>query len=406
MTIPFKPAMLAAIFLTAMTLYFQNAENSDFLSVYLAGLSFANGQLDHIYPALKPVFDLSYASEWDALAQSRGVSASTQLFPFIYPPLWAVVASWGAPLADMSTISVWLPLVNSVLLLGCSWLGWRITRSTLPSALWLSVGFLTMATTTYGYLALAQGQPQILTSFLILLAIERSRADAPLTAGACLALAASIKLYPLLLVTLWLARKDWRAVASFAVFGAALAAASVGLAGWQLHQEFLAQISVISNSVLVTPMSYNFSALVTVIGGDVFSGPQPFAEPTPAILSLVNKGLLLATLVAAGLYAIRITQAELYTRLWPLFLIGVSFFSPMSWSFHFITALAFAPQAIASARIWPKLCLLYLAVASFMGWALVIETESLRYLIVYSLGLTSLGALALSFVLAKPAPAT
>ncbi|MDX1739050.1 MAG: glycosyltransferase 87 family protein, partial [Alphaproteobacteria bacterium] len=51
-------------------------------------------------------------------------------------------------------------------------------------------------------LALRENQPQILVSFLILLAIERERAGWNIAGGAALALAASIKLYPALFALL------------------------------------------------------------------------------------------------------------------------------------------------------------------------------------------------------------
>ncbi|MEP3346507.1 MAG: glycosyltransferase family 87 protein [Litoreibacter sp.] len=398
----FKPALLCLVFLAAMTLYFQGAANSDFLAVYLAGLSLANGMPDQVYPALIPVFDLSYPDSWRELATAKGVDETTMLYPFIYPPLWAVIASWVAPLISLSKVSIGLPVINSALLMGCSWLAWRITRSAVPLTLWLSVGFLTMATTTFGYVALAQGQPQILTTFLILLAIERSRADAPITAGGCLALAASIKVYPMLLVVIWLARKDWRSVASFIGFGVLAIIASVGLAGWPLHQTFLAQIGVISGSVLVTPLSYNFTALMTAFTQNVFAASDTFTSTTPSGLSLVNKIALILALLTAVVSAARASTDTLYACVWPLLLLAVSFFSPMSWSYHFLSTLAFAPLVFASDRVLPKMGLAYLVVASSIAVALVIGDEMPRPHMLFFAGLSSLVALAAAVLTARP----
>ncbi|PTX57058.1 uncharacterized protein DUF2029 [Litoreibacter ponti] len=401
-----RPALLTVVFLTAITLYFQGTTNSDFLAVYLAGMSYADGQFDQVYPAAHAVFDLSYPDSWDARAAELGVDADTTLYPFIYPPLWAAVSSLVAPHVPLSVVSIGLPLINGALLLACSILAWRITRTTVPVTLWLSVGFFTLVTTTYGYVALAQGQPQILTTFLILLAIERGRADAPLTAGACLALAASIKLYPLVFVVIWLATRSWRAVAGFAVAGAVLAGASIALTGWPLHQDFLAQIEIISGSVLVTPLSYNFSAVVTALTEDVFASGGGFSAAAPAALGLINKMALVACLVAAALAAHRATPQQLYCGVWPLLLIAVSFFSPMSWSYHFLTALAFAPLAFATDRVTPKLCVLYLLIASsiVLALSLSVADEATRAMILFISGVSSLAALTVALMLTRRGP--
>lgn len=397
----FRPAVLAALFVAAMTAFFHGSVPSDFLAVYFAGLQFGAGQYEQIYPAVAPVFDLSYPASWDALAQARGIDAQAKLYPFIYPPLWAAMGAWIAPIS-VPVIAAAVAFANACLLAACSYLGWRITRSTLPLTLWLTAGVVSMATTTFGFVALSQGQPQILTTFLILAAIERAQARAPVTAGIALAVAASIKLYPLIFVALWLARGNWRAAASFAVAGAALATLSVSLAGWPLHREFLAQIGIISDSILLTYLSYNLSAVIAAFSVDFVSTPMPYSAAANPAVALISKLALLLSVGIAMWAARGASERVLYTQVWPLTLIAVSFFSPMSWSYHFLTALAFAPLALEQSRMSAKICFGYLCVVTSVVTSLVAISFLVDKATLFASGVSALAALTALFCLARP----
>jgi len=60
--------------------------------------------------------------------------------------------------------------------------------------------------------------------------------------GALIAVAAACKIFPVLLVVLFLQRRNWRALASFAVTGIGTAALSVAVFGWNVHRTYLQQV--------------------------------------------------------------------------------------------------------------------------------------------------------------------
>lgn len=60
--------------------------------------------------------------------------------------------------------------------------------------------------------------------------------------GALIAVAAACKIFPVLLVVLFLQRRNWRAFASFAVTGFGTAAISIAVFGWNLHRTYLQQV--------------------------------------------------------------------------------------------------------------------------------------------------------------------
>jgi len=332
------------LFTLAIYVVFQHAAFADFKAVYFAGLQYANGEFDQVYPPIAPLFDLSYPESWDQLNSNTGIEPKDRLYPFISPPLWAAVASWVLPHIPLWLIFQAVLLINAGLVVGMGLLGWRIARSDLNPNFWLSLVCALCVGTAFGYVALRQGQPQIFISFLVLLAIERSRAKAPIMAGASLALAASIKLYPLLFILIWIARKDWRATFSFAAVGAALGALSILIAGWPLHELFLAQINIISNTALVTALSYNLTAAMTAI----VTLNLPDMGPQFAVNLLPNVGLsvklsLITAAFITFVWSMRVDEDDIYRKVWPIWMILVSFLSPMSWGYHYLPAIALFP---------------------------------------------------------------
>jgi len=60
--------------------------------------------------------------------------------------------------------------------------------------------------------------------------------------GALIAIAAACKIFPVLLIVLFLQRRNWRALVSFAVTGVGIATTSIAVFGWNLHRTYLYQI--------------------------------------------------------------------------------------------------------------------------------------------------------------------
>ena len=335
-----------------------NGPSPDPYATWLAGEMFAAGNLAAVYPAPEAVFTMRPPEAWIAVEAAR--AGPDQLYPFLYPPIWA---AWAGELGGVVDFDRLLPLataINAALLSGMIVLAWRAVRAEMALWLWIAIAAAAMLTTHVGYTALQQNQPQIAVSFLIVLAIERSRANANGAAGAALALAAAIKVYPALFALLWLAARNYRALASFTVCGGALAALSVFLAGWPLHLAFLGQLATISDSVLMTPINYNLAGLAAQ-----FSDPSGFqfvqsagdsatgaarsgwhVTGKGAVWALLSKLALVAALAALMAAFARADTATRHIWLWPCAIGVIALLSPLTWAYHYLPVFAFLPVLI------------------------------------------------------------
>ncbi|WP_164512281.1 glycosyltransferase family 87 protein [Oceaniglobus ichthyenteri] len=326
---------------------------ADLLAVWMAGEGFSNGNPAIIYPPDDTVFTMRPDPAWRTLAAEIG--HTERLFPFVYPPIWAVLVGW----ADLSfaSFAFGARCVNYALLALIPILSWRALgreMAFLPHAILVT---LVMFGTFFGTSAIDEIQPQILVATLTLVFLERLRANAPITAGAALAVAAAIKLYPALLIVIVLARRQYRVAASFAVVGGALAAASIWLAGWPLHVEFLRLIGVISDTGLSLSLSWSFDKLIgqwffadslmrispmMPLGLDPEGGWRVMAKPP--VWQAFSKLSLLSMLVVLAIWARRAPDND---AVYPVAMIVLALLSPIAWAYHFIAPVAFAPMLIS-----------------------------------------------------------
>ncbi|MEM8631243.1 MAG: glycosyltransferase 87 family protein [Pseudomonadota bacterium] len=328
---------------------FRSLTSPDLLAPWLAAEWFQNGQLGDVYPSQQALFDVRAPQSWQEAMAERGYDGI--LFPYIYPPLWAAML---APITAMGNYPAFHSIVLAVhhlCVLGMLFLAWRTAAPAMPLTLYLLLGLLCFLLTPIGALALFQNQPQILVSFLTVLAIERARAGAGRTAGAVLALAVAIKLAPLFLLPAICAVGRVRpTLLAFVLVGGGLGLGSIALAGWPLHVEFLSLLSTISGTSLASPSSWTLTALLAQANG--FDGAL-FVPLLPGIIEddgwwIGPRSLALATITTTCQIAIAVLAAWQIRRgagvlIWPATLIGLSLCAPISWSFHYLAPLAFLP---------------------------------------------------------------
>lgn len=336
---------------------FSGAQSPDLMATWLAGYFYGTGALVQVYPSDTTVYTMLPPSDWWPYLQSQGRAHA--VFPFVYPPLWAALASWITPYVGIDGFRTGASVVNPVLLAGmvtlaCRAAGLRAGALVLGTGL----GLVGMLTTLPGAVALEQNQPQILVSFLIVAAIERDRAGAARLAGGALAVAAAIKLYPVLLALLWIAARRWRSATAFAVAGGAMGLASIALAGWPLHQTFLHEVGIIKNTVLVTSFTYGLDpTLAQFFAADRLSFVAGLDNPADAAVlagwSVLTKGTVWSAASIAGIAGLTSGTALWLSRkpgtpvlIYPAFLTALALLSPLSWGYHYLPALAFAPVLI------------------------------------------------------------
>lgn len=324
---------------------------ADFLALWMAGEAVANGTPALIYPPDTTVFTMTPPPEWRQVLTARG--HTDPVYPYIYAPIWAWLMAPVTQLTSFETANLVVRGVNGALLAGALLAARTLATPGASLGLWLGAGAAIFLISTAGSVALVQNQPQILVAFLTVLAIERAERGAPVLGGLLLALAAALKLYPALLALLWLARGQNRAFMVFVVAGGALAGLSVLLAGWPLHARFLELISIISNSVLSTPLSHTIDApLALALWPQAFDFITDPAQPgdsgwlvmqKPAAFALFGKALQLATLAGLALMGRRGMAASAF---WPLAMTLLSLTAPLAWSYHYLAPLAFAPALL------------------------------------------------------------
>lgn len=342
---------------------------SDFRALWLAGQSLLQGDPGSVYPADTTVFTMQPPAGWAPLAQAQGFEGDS--FPFIYPPLWAWLAGHLATAIPFATADTAMRALNPVLLVAMLLLARRLAAPTVPVLVYLLAGLAFMTLTPVGLLALAQNQPQILVGFMMLLALERLESGHPRAAGVVLAVAAAIKIYPVLIAVVWLLLRQWRAVAAFALTGAALAVASVAVAGWPLHAEFLHMLGVISRTAMITSITYTADAsLAQFLFPDSFhlvradtsaDGPVAYGwlvMAKPLALRLVTNGLTVMTLWLAARSLARRSDATDRAAIWAAVLILLSLLGPISWCYHYIAPLAFLPMLFARMRATAALAII------------------------------------------------
>ena len=364
-TVPWRdPRLLAAILLlvpvviAAVWLARPLGVPADLLAVWTAGEFWQMGRTGEIYPPPGELFTMLPPAGWvEWLAVNEGYEGA--VYPFLYPPLWAVVMGTLAPadFAPVATVALW---VNASLLAATVILAIRATGALLHPVLHVVFVLVIFSTTHIASVGFLQGQPHILVAFLIVLAIERSRAGAGTAAGVALAVAASIKLFPAVYAVIWLARGERRALTAFVAVGGALAATSVLLAGWPLHQTFLDNVSQIGRTLLLTTKNVSFDAVLaellppdavqtvrkpTLDGLDQVSGTWTVAARPALWAVFANAGALLV-LVGSAYAARRMRARALYAGLWPFLLTLSVLFLPTGWIYYIIPAAVFAPALL------------------------------------------------------------
>lgn len=388
---------------------FSGFASADLNALFLAALNFGAGQTGAVYPDSGPVFQLAVPPGWDTQAADLGIDARP-LFPFIYPPLWAAAFAPLAAAVGPGAFTTAAFLINPVLVGLSAVLGHRIMQPAMTLPVWLLLCLVIVTTTTFGYVALLQNQPQILVSFLILLALERDRSGAPVAAGIALALAASLKLYPALFVVFWLAAGNFRASAAFLGAGAGLGGLSVALAGWPLHVDFLNQIRVIANSLISSSINYSIDStltqwvlsdfLTTAVGEQgqtLQSASNVIVAVKPAIIRMSDRLIMIAGLAALSIAILRADTETRFRRLYPAGIIFVALASPLTWAYHYLSVVFLFPALIENFRRgW--VIFLTLAIAYNGGTVWLLDRLPTPYFIAQIVGSSGMVVLLIIFL--------
>lgn len=321
----------------------------DLSAVYIAGWLWQTGQAALVYDA-PPAFFGGVAESWRPAMEAMGI-ADQGSFPFVYPPLWAVLAAPLTAILDAQGFMDAVALVQIPLLAASVWLAGRLLKpAAMPWWAWTAAGLAILSLSIQSYLAIWHNQPTITVGFLTLLSVERLGAGRPVAAGVALAFAAAIKLTPAAFVLIFLLDRRWHAAVAFALAGAALGLLSVALAGWPAHQAFLASLAHVHGTGYL--IAINTSVLPAALALGSALGLLPAVDPAatqivypevPAWLSPAIT-LLALGLIAAFARALRPLPGRLRRGIGLLALsIILALTGPLGWLHYYVVPMLLLP---------------------------------------------------------------
>lgn len=324
---------------------------TDFSALYYAGHFFATGEWDQIFAAPKEVIGPEIPPRWREALVEHG-HWNEQTFPFIYPP-W--VAAAMAPVAyffDPMTATNGLLILNTLLLMLSGVLAYRI-MSPLPVQLWVWMAFTAWAmfNTVAPLVALHLGQAQILVIFLSLLAFERLIAGRQATAGVVLAVAAMIKLSPMIFGLIFLWNRQWRAFAAFVATGALGMVFAFLFLGWDLHATYLDRLETIDRHLYLIHFAYSMEAFLYQVWDWSLGTAILMTEPgyyylKPEWISNVGKAGLIVSIVLVWLATRNQSGPERMQRQLLALALAVPLFMPLGWAHYFILAQLLMPGMV------------------------------------------------------------
>jgi len=323
----------------------------DLSALFLAGHFWAAGQYDLVYAAPEGFFGPGVQSWADEIAR-LGHEGET-FFPFVYPPLWAALA---APLAERLGPSGFFNsfFVAHILMIAVSiMLTYRLIRPPVPMVLWCVISCALLFTSLIASSALFHNQLQITVTFLIILALERYKSGASITAGIALGLAAAIKITPVALGLIFLLDRDHRAVAATALTGLTLLALSLAIAGPDLHAQFLTSVRDISGQIALMHVNWNIEAYLFQIK-TLITGPPLHSLPLIPNMALAEplwtRIATIAICIAGLAFVLTRTQhlsPEDRLRLRPFgLLLVLTLCAPLGWSHHYLPILLLLPSIL------------------------------------------------------------
>jgi len=278
-----------------------------------------------------------FQRQQDYLQTGQTFSAMQPLTPFSSLFIWPF-----ATLAPLTAKHCWL-ILNAGLLLASAWM---LRRNT--GLRWSSMALLITASYPLER-NLLTGQFYILLLFLITLGLWMHLRGHRVSAGAAIAVAIGLKIFPLLYVLYFLRKRDWRAMAGVMTGFFAVAVVSIVAFGWQLNRLYLLQLLPREMRGDSTD-PYNLgSASFSVLFHRLFVF-EPTLNPHPAIhaawlLSVLLPVIQLLVVVPLIVLADPRTKDSRQTQLeWSAVLLASLTLSPMPASYHFV--LLFLPVAV------------------------------------------------------------
>lgn len=353
----FRPALDRALSVVLLALWTVDAVRAqwdewapDLSAVYIAGWLWRTGEAALLYAAPDGFFG-GMAASWQPAFEAIGIPPDASVFPFVYPPLWAVLVAPLTGSLGLEGFSNLVALVQTPMLAASVLLAARLLKpASMPLVVWTLAGLGVLVFSLQAQVALWHHQPTITVSFLILLSFVCLDARRPVAAGAALALAAAIKLTPAALALVFLIDRQYRALAAFALIGGALGLLSLVLAGIPPHAAFLESLGAIRGTALLNAVNISLIPALLTFGSALGLGAG-FDPTSPVVVLRQIPGWLPTALTAAGalillafLAALRGRPARVRRGVGLLSVtIVTALFGPLGWIHYYLMPLLLLP---------------------------------------------------------------
>lgn len=311
----------------------------DMAAIYYAASFAAEARPDQIYWDNQSIRPLA----WLEAVKTDGYPET--FYPYVYPPIWAYIlaplANWLEPRAFFNLFTI----LHAVLFCTTTRMAYHMIAAHTWLSVWAVPVLIIMITTIFGASLIAQCQPSAIMFFLIVWGLK-SLVDGRLKrAGILLAIASTIKIFPVLLGVVFLTKRFRQGLRPFIFTGLALVIMSFAFLPFDLHKEFVAigtEVSSITNLSYLNMNLESFVSRVTLILSGV--------DQKGLYVMQDNRWITGINVLATFLFAFWLYKAAQYEsmfclrrRIVPLALIGLIFVSPIAWAHYFAVILCFLP---------------------------------------------------------------
>jgi hypothetical protein len=307
----------------------------DLRGEYVAARLIAAGEVSALYDQAAGDAAKQQNSAWSSAALAGGITDRV-VVSYIKTPLWSWLMS---PLAGAVSFAVFRTIFAALSAMAMAALVFLTARQWAPRLMapgWQAAILASLFLTVPFFSSLVLSQTHVLFVFLVVLACIAALNDRPLSGGALLALAASVKITPLWIAVTWLVGGRARAAVSFALCSCLLVALTLLETGWQIFGTFVQTLQRFSGTVL---LSGNNCSLASVLLGKSLDEDTAYrwqTVPFPLWANLVSVGAVAAVAVIGGLLDRRPgLPPELRTGA-ILTLVAATAFSPLAWNHYFI----------------------------------------------------------------------
>jgi len=303
----------------------------DLRGEYVAARLIASGHVSALYDQANTDAAKQQNSAWSTAALAGGITDRV-VVSYIKTPLWAWLMSPLAAAMDFDNFKRLFAALSAVATASMVFMAARAWAPRLAAPAW-QAGLLGGLFLSVPHLAaLALGQTHVLFIFLVVCACIAALHRRPLSAGALLAVAATVKITPVWVAVSWVVAGRARAAVSFAVCLCLLLALTVAENGWAIFATFLQTLQRFGGTVLLSGNNASFASVL--LGGSLNADTAYHwqAVHSPAWVTLLSAAALGGFAALGGLLDRRPGQRTGAM----LALVAATAFSPLAWNHYYV----------------------------------------------------------------------